>query len=228
VEHTGAGYRVRLTLAQEGPVYTLRVPVVVAAGSGREQHLLDLSRSRQEFVLEAATRPGALLLDPDFRLLRQFTPGEAPPILRQIIIDAATITIIPAQGATVRDAALRLAERLLDHPPRLGGGGPQAGETPLLVIGLTADVDATLQGMGLPARPERLGGRGTAQVWTASLPNGKALAVVSAANADALLALLRPLPHYGRQSYLVFEGATAVERGTWPSQSHAWQFPSGE
>jgi hypothetical protein len=228
LERTGAGYRIRLTLAQDGPVYALQVPVVVAAGSGRERRLLDLSRSRQEFVLETAARPSALLLDPDFRLLRQLAPGEAPAILRQIIIDAATVTIIPAQNAAARDAALTLATRLLDHPPRLGAGGPQSGETPLLVIGLTADVDPALRQMGLPARPERLGGRGTAQVWTASQPNGKALAVVSAANTDALLALLRPLPHYGRQSYLVFEGATAVERGTWPAQSPAWQFPPGE
>jgi len=25
------------------------------------------------------------------------------------------------------------------------------------------------------------------------------------------------LPHYGRQSYLVFDGARAVERGVWPA-----------
>ena len=225
LEGAAAGYRIRLTLAQDGPAYTLRVPVAVVAGSRQAQHVLDLSRSRQEFVLEAATRPDALLLDPDFRLLRQLAPGEAPPILRQVMIDAATLTVLPTQDAAVRDAALQLAARVLDHPPRLGPGGGQAGAAPLLLIGLTGEVDAALRQMGLPPRPERLGVRGTAQVWTDSQPNGKALAVVSAASAEALLALLRPLPHYGRQSYLVFDGASAVEQGSWPSRSPAWEFP---
>jgi aminopeptidase N len=225
LERAGAGYRVRLSLAQDGPVYSLRVPVDVIAGSGHAPHVLDVSQGRQEFVLETAARPAALLLDPEFRLLRHLGPGEAPPILRQLIIDAATLTVVPGQDAAVRDAALQLAGRLLDHPPRLVAGGPQATAAPLLLVGLARDVDAALQYMQLPGRPDRLGTRGTAQVWTATQPNGKALAVVSAESADALLALLRPLPHYGRQSYLVFEGATAVERGIWPSQSLAWQFP---
>jgi hypothetical protein len=30
---------------------------------------------------------------------------------------------------------------------------------------------------------------------------------------------MRPLPHYGRQSWLAFEGARAIERGVWPGQA---------
>jgi hypothetical protein len=40
--------------------------------------------------------------------------------------------------------------------------------------------------------------------------------VVSARDVAALQALARPLPHYGRQSWLVFEGSKAVDRGIWP------------
>jgi hypothetical protein len=94
----------------------------------------------------------------------------------------------------------------------------------LLVIGLSADVDQFLARANLPRRPQRVDGRGTAQVWTAYQANGKVLAVVSAESADALRALLRPLPHYGRQSYLVFEGPRVVERGIWPAQPPTWRF----
>jgi hypothetical protein len=48
--------------------------------------------------------------------------------------------------------------------------------------------------------------------------------VVSAESAEALRALLRPLPHYGRQSYLIFDGGTVVERGVWPAQPSEWRF----
>ena len=47
--------------------------------------------------------------------------------------------------------------------------------------------------------------------------NATPVAVVSVRDAAALLALQRPLPHYGAQSFLVFEGAHAVTRGVWPA-----------
>ena len=41
--------------------------------------------------------------------------------------------------------------------------------------------------------------------------------MVSAQDADALRALLRPLPHYGSQSWLAFDGGRLLERGVWPA-----------
>jgi len=46
--------------------------------------------------------------------------------------------------------------------------------------------------------------------------DGASLAIISAQDAASLEALIRPLPHYGRQSYLVFDGRQAIERGVWP------------
>ena len=43
------------------------------------------------------------------------------------------------------------------------------------------------------------------------------MAVVSARDADALRSLLAPLPHYGAQSWLVFDGRRALDRGVWPA-----------
>jgi len=34
-------------------------------------------------------------------------------------------------------------------------------------------------------------------------------------------------PHYRRESYLVFEGARAIERGTWPAQPQVWVLKPG-
>ncbi|MBF0305406.1 MAG: hypothetical protein HQL41_07140, partial [Alphaproteobacteria bacterium] len=47
-------------------------------------------------------------------------------------------------------------------------------------------------------------------------PDGPVLAV-QADDAAALGALIRPLPHYGGQGWLVFEGAKAADRGQWPA-----------
>ena len=63
-----------------------------------------------------------------------------------------------------------------------------------------------------------LAGPGTAEVWIAQTGAGHVLAVVAGRDAEALAALARPLPHYGRQSWLVFDGAKALARGVWPSR----------
>jgi len=56
----------------------------------------------------------------------------------------------------------------------------------------------------------------SAGVWTTRRATGATVLVVSAANADDLKLLLRPLPHYGGQSYVLFEAGHALERGVWP------------
>jgi len=83
-------------------------------------------------------------------------------------------------------------------------------------------VDAALLKLGLPPRPAVLAGRGSVQVWTLHGENGGGLleapiAVISARDAESLTALLRPLPHYGAQSYLAFDGSRAIESGVWPA-----------
>ena len=65
-------------------------------------------------------------------------------------------------------------------------------------------------------RPASLAGQGSAQVWTV---DGKPyrLAVVSADSAATISALQRGLPHYGGQSWLIFDQARAIKKGVWPA-----------
>ena len=53
--------------------------------------------------------------------------------------------------------------------------------------------------------------------------------VISADDAAALQTLLRPLPHYGGQSYVLFEGGRAASRGIWPvTRIDARLYPAGK
>jgi hypothetical protein len=105
----------------------------------------------------------------------------------------------------------------LDTTARFGSAdASELAPKPLLIIGIAPQVKSFLARVGLDAVPDSLAGRGTARVWTARQSTGTPLVVVAADNAAALEALLRPLPHYGGKSYLVFEGRRAVETGIWP------------
>lgn len=203
-----------VTLEQDEPAYALDVPLAIRTGRGEIIRTVHMEGTREQIEIEVDATPLAVALDPDLRIARRLAPKEAPPILRQAMIDPKTEVVLLGDAAVV-EAGRQLAARLLDHAPRQRAPERTPDDTALLVLGTHTEVDAWLARHGLPARPISLGGKGSAQVWTAQTAAGAVLAVVSARDAEALTALRRPLPHYGQQSWLVFDGAKANERGVW-------------
>lgn len=211
-----SGYKVAVTLEQVAPAYQLRVPVAVQTEGGEELLTFDLESDRQTFTFDMRSRPLGVTLDPDLRLFRRLMPDEAPPILRQVMVDRTAVAILLPEGGEARSAAETLAGKLQNRDLKLVPATDDLPPVPALVIGLQEQVDAWLARHQLPARPDTVQGRGSAQAWTVSRADGVTLAVVSARDAASLNALIRPLPHYGRQSYVVFDGAKAIGRGAWP------------
>jgi aminopeptidase N len=216
--------RLHVVLAQSEPAYRLQVPLALTTATGREEKTVDLASVRQEFAFDAAAPPRTLAIDPQYRLFRRLDAAEIPPILRQATLDPGIVILLASSGAELGQAARALAARLMDTEPSFADDGRLGPDASAVIIGLGSDVDALLARLELPARPATVGNKGTAQVWTATLTGGKVLLVVSARDAQSLQALLRPLPHYGRQSWLVFDGAKAIERGVWPAAAVSWRF----
>jgi hypothetical protein len=108
---------------------------------------------------------------------------------------------------------------LQHREPKIIASTDNLPSVPLLVIGLQPQIDAWLLKHKLPARPDNVVNKGTAQAWTFSRSNGATLAVISASDAASLNALIRPLPHYGRQSFVVFDGPKMIEQGAWPART---------
>ena len=213
-----SGYGLSITLKQSEPAYQLRVPVAIQSQRGTEIRLLDLQQEQQTFTLTLPDKPLSVSLDPDLHLFRQLTPGEAPPILREVMVNPATETIVLTDKGEVRKIAETLASKLQQRAPKLIAASQQLSASPTLIIGLQSEIDAWLEAGQLPARPDEINKKGTAQAWTLVRNDGASLAIVSAKDAASLEALIRPLPHYGRQSYIAFDGRQAIEKGVWPMQ----------
>lgn len=213
-----AGARLALSVEQLPPVYRLRVPVEIVTGQTVDLRWIDIDQAKQTVTLELARTPDGVRLDPDLRVWRVLAAEQLPPILRRWILADAARLALASDDESVRTAASLLAERLLESKPnRVPLADLNAGAEPGLIVGLAPDVDAALARLRLPPRPTRLV-RGTAQVWTIERDAGTPpVAVISARDVASLQALMRPLPHYGAQSFIVFDGARAVERGVWPA-----------
>ncbi|PWC51876.1 peptidase M1 [Azospirillum sp. TSA6c] len=205
------GDGVLLTLRQEADApYALAVPVRLETAAGVEDRIVRLDGRQATLRLPAKAVVRAVTVDPDFDLFRRLAPGEAPLILRDVTLRPGAGRVIAADGDAA-DAARTLAGRLMDDAGKEGGDKA----APVLLVGTDAAVARELARRGLSPVPAELAGRGSARVWVSRAADGRTALVVSGVDAEALRALLRPLPHYGRQSWLVFEGAKAVDRGVW-------------
>jgi hypothetical protein len=198
------GREVQINLSQSTPAYALRLPVEFVYENSSETRWVEIDRESQTVSLQFKDAPRTVRLDPELRVWRRLEREELPPILRQWIIAKSPALM------RVSPVGLSLAERFFESPFH---EVKQPDGEPLLIIGLHADVDAALARLKLPPRPAQLAGKGTAQVWTVK---GTNVAIISAKDGAALEALLRPLPHYGSQSWLAFDGARVIERGAWP------------
>ena len=213
--------KLRLAVEQRGHPYALKLPLRLVFADGQETRWVEVVGPRQQIVLPAPARVTAVDLDPEYRLWRRVDPASFPPILREVFVAPRAGLLLADADAELGAVANSLAERLLDsEPDRFSTEGAKAlpGQSPMLIVGRSASVDSLLARLGLPPRPAELAGRGSAQVWTARAPDGRPYAVVSARDPEALQALQRGLPHYGKQSWLIFEGARAQDKGIWPAR----------
>ncbi|MHB8787682.1 MAG: M1 family metallopeptidase [Thauera sp.] len=234
--------RLKLTLAQSAPVHALRVPLQLSYGERSETHWVDFDRARGEVELALDFAPAEVRLDPELRLWRRPEAAQLPPILRQWIVARTPRLVIAPEGLpaagqagrsgasksadpTLAAAADALAERLFERPVRrVGEEALSRGDDPVLLVGTAPAVAGVLARAGLETEPDELlggGNAGTARVWTVQRLDRPPLAVIAVQDAGALQALLRPLPHYGSQSWLVFDGSQVLARGVWEASGRA-------
>jgi len=215
--------RLAISLEQSAPPYALRLPVEIASAEGTETRWIAIERTKQKIELDVTATPESVRLDPDLRVWRLLERSELPPILRQWILARAPRLVVVSAQREVASAARALGKAFFESASReVPLPDVLSDREPVVLMGLSGDIDRALARLGLPDRPGSLGTRGSAQVWTVrNGPSETPVAVVSARDAGSLKALTRPLPHYGAQSFLVFDGAHALERGVWPASGRS-------
>jgi hypothetical protein len=217
---SGTHHQLNITFTKQNARLPLRLPVEVSAAGQRETHWMDLGAERKTASIRTTFAPQTLRLDPEMRVWRRLEASQLPPILRQWMAASAPQLVNVARDSTAHDAVNQLAGRFFEvNPKQLFPSQLNAAlnrNSPVLLAGTHAEVDQALASAGLPARPATLAGKGSAQVWTVLGKDGP-LAIISGRDAAALNALQRGLPHYGGQSWLVFEQGRAIDKGVWPA-----------
>ena len=217
---SGTQHQLNITFTKNNALLPLRLPIEISAAGQRETHWINLGVEGKTASVKSVFAPQTLRLDPEMRVWRRLDASQLPPILRQWMAASAPQLVNVARESAATDAVNQLSGRFFEvKPKQLPPAQLSAalnGKAPVLLAGTHAEVDQALVGAGLPARPASLAGNGSAQVWT--VPGKYApLAIISGRDAAALNALQRGLPHYGGQSWLVFEQGRAIDKGVWPA-----------
>jgi len=223
-----------------GEPFDLSVPVRVRTEAGDTTWNLPLRDRAAEISVLLESRPRRLAIDPEFEMMRRVHRAEIPPTLSQTL-GADSVTVVLARGLdpSVERAFLRLAEswekgqalRLVREADRPAdwtpsgsawyfGLGPAAAR--LAAGGLAEAVP--LGGPSAAATPDgwRIGGvehrrAERSFVLTGSRPGAPEIAwtLIAPRDSAAVAAVGEKIPHYGKYSYLVFDGPQVVARGVW-------------
>lgn len=229
-EPAGSRWRVSGVLVQEGPLYDLRVPLLLETTSGQVTTVLKVQGRETPFRIEALERPRRLTVDPEVDLFRRLDPAEIPPTVNAIrgssslmVVTAEgmsaemlaasrlLLTALRQEGASVRREAEATPADLRGRDVLYVGVPRRAGLLPPLPEGLQ------LSAGGFSVQGERFSGPGTALFTALPHPGepGRTAALFLPFSAAAAEQAARKIPHYGKFSYLVFENGTNRAKGTW-------------
>ncbi len=236
VEPRGDGFVVRGTLQQtqpEGP-FLLDVPVAVQTARSTVRALVRLDGPSARFDIETPAEPLVVHVDPQFDVFRKLDARETPPAIGQLFGEPRVLVVLPAdappderdrwqamaRGWQSRSHQIEFAlDREVSSLPADRGVWLFGRSNRFAAAVFRSDGAFRLDETTLVAGGETMPLAGHAFVLTARHPAAadKAVGWIVVDPPAAFDGLGRKLPHYGRYSYLGFEGDEPVNvlKGEW-------------
>jgi hypothetical protein len=233
-EVSGSIVEGELHQTQPGPPFVIDVPLVVQTDRGVVSTTVRMTGARQAFSLPTEGKPFALHVDPRFDVFRRLDPRETPPSIGQIFGEAAILAVLPSNASAAELDAYRALLRgwQSDSHAIAITLDTEVTELPadraVWIVGrtnrLAAKLFADRPGVVVGAQQAVIDGEkmplfGHTLVATFRHPRNveKAVGWMFADPLAALPGLGRKLPHYGKYSYLGFEGEEPVNtiKGQW-------------
>ncbi len=203
--------------AQQEEDFHVRLPLgLMVYPDGIETRVMDLQGPAGTARFNVQGLVQAVEPDPDYRLWRRLDPALFPAILREVFAAPRVSLVLGEADADFQGAARSLAAGVLDVVPTEIRTDSPLPPGALLIIVPRQQAQALLARLSLPGVPGALADAGSARVWAGRAAQGRPYAVIAARDTASLQALGRGLPHYGRQSWLLFADGRVLDKGVWP------------
>jgi hypothetical protein len=236
VRQEGGTFVVSGTLrqTQTGAPFVVDVPVLVQTERGTTPSIVRMEKAAQTFAVTTDARPVALHVDPRFDVFRRLDARETPPSIGQIFGEPSILAILPSRaGPAELDAyrALLKGWQSESHAIEITSDTAvtalPANKTVWLlgrtnrfanaVFGRQQGLKVTADAVDLDGEQMALAGHTLAVITRHPATLEKAVGWIVADPVAAMPGLGRKLPHYGKYSYLGFEGDEPVNtiKGQW-------------
>ena len=233
------GYRVTgsLVQSQSAEPFEFEIPIALLTESGTEVALVRTTGRDTPFTIEGSSRPLAIQADPQFDVFRLLDAREIPPSIGQIFGEPEIVAVLPsAAGEATQQAYRELIEGWQSESHSIQVVMDNAlervpsdlafwilGRENLLANRLfgeeTAGVRVSEETLGLAE--DEVSWKDHSMVVIRRHPDllDKAVGWLVVEPSAAFAGLGRKLPHYGKYSFLAFEGVepTNVVKGQWPT-----------
>ncbi|MDZ7859085.1 MAG: M20/M25/M40 family metallo-hydrolase [Candidatus Krumholzibacteriota bacterium] len=237
--HKGEDYNIEIKLKQrqEGEAYILDIPVAISFKERVEIKKVRMSRKEEVFRYTFKDRPLYLRVDPSFDLFRELGYNEIPPSLSSAYGSENILVILPSgadhedlenynnlAGLWAEDSSLNIEitddDQVDELPPDravwIFGVNNSCRD---FVQTALEEYDAEISEETVKIGGMKFGCNSNSFVISVRHPRNPAISVVwlTVAESGAVEGLARKLPHYGKYSYLVFEGVqpTNIAKGSW-------------
>jgi hypothetical protein len=233
-------YRINISIEQKqnDNVFDVDVPIAVATNDGVETFVFNMQMKKQDFQISMYSKPLKLVVDPQYDVFRILNPAEVPPTLSKIWGSNNNVIILPAKARKEQtEIYTKFAEQWQDSDNDnftikydndfeelpvdktvwvLGFENKFASEINEQLVAYSSNfsVDSVkLENKQLPKK----GNNFVCTLFNSEDINKQTI-FISINNEAAIAGLVRKLPHYGKYSYLAFNGdePTNIAKGQWP------------
>jgi aminopeptidase N len=237
------GYQLNFTLrqTQSDDSYQLSVPIAIHLENEKIAAIanVNMDKKEQSFTLPFKNRPLGIDVDPQFDVFRRLDRNEIPPSLSQVFGAEKIMIILPSDES----------EEMLEAYEKLAISWSSSENDKIKIMSddaltfLPADRSIWLFGINNKFKPGMIDGlafydidvtddqyrigkstvspENTSVILSTRNPRNEDLVLVwlSTDKSEAMPGLGRKLPHYGKYSYLAFEGnePTNILKGQWPA-----------
>lgn len=233
-------YRINLVLEQrqDDDVFDVDVPVNVATKTGIEIFVFNMSKKEQDFQITLKSKALKLVVDPQYDVFRILNPAEVPPTLSKIWGSKHNLIILPAKASKKKKEIYNKFAKKWQESDKDNFTikyDTDLKELPndktAWIIGFEnkfaqeinrqlAQYNSKFTNDSVVYENKNLYKKGNSFIFTLFDENdiNKQSIFISFDNENAVAGLIRKLPHYGKYSYLAFNGdePTNIAKGQWP------------
>jgi len=229
---------IALAQIQDAAVFEVDVPIAVATEKGLQTFVVRLKEKTQEFTISLNAEPLKLEVDPQYDVFRIMDPMEVPPTWSKILASSENLVILPSKAdaahqqlyqdfinqwkAVDNDRFTVVSDKDLNSLPVdktswiIGFENKFADK----INAAVSNYHSSIPGDSVVFENKPTAKTNHSFVFTVfnELNSDISLAFIAIDNKNAIDGLIRKLPHYGKYSYLGFEGDEPVNvaKGQWP------------